>query len=86
VTATFSSSSLPPAASTALASRVAAPTAAALPQTWRSEAFAEDVFDVEQPLSPTPPPSLGVPAWLFRLAPVLVLMVGVAFAVVPPLA
>jgi hypothetical protein len=82
VAALFASASLPSAARPAVAPPATAATA--VPQTWRSEAFAEDIFDLEHPRPPAP--SLVASAWLFCLAPVLVLMLGVAFAVVPPLA
>jgi hypothetical protein len=63
------------------ASTSAAP--AALPMPLRSEAFAEDILEfVER--------DVDVPAerplrWLVNLAPLAVAVVGVAFAVVPPL-
>lgn len=57
--------------------------AAALPVTLRSEAFAEDILDLlevaevrtERPL-----------VWLASLTPVAVALIGLAFALVPPLA
>ena len=57
------------------------PTAAA---PLRSEAFAEDIFDfVERRLEPVAPRPLR---WLVNLAPLAVAILGLAFAVMPPLA
>ena len=51
-------------------------------QLYRSEAFAEDVLD----LVSTAPEALNVPPrWLVNAVPVAVALIGVAFAVVPPL-
>lgn len=56
---------------------------APLPVPLRSEAFAEDILEfVER----TPPLSERSVRWLVNLTPVAVALVGVAFAVVPPLA
>ena len=51
---------------------------------YRSEAFAEDVLDLVAAAPLIDPP--GAPArWLMRVLPVAVALLGVAFAVVPPL-
>lgn len=51
---------------------------------YRSEAFAEDVLDL---LAPEPEPVLSRPVnWLINALPLGVALLGVAFAVVPPLA
>ncbi|HET9976446.1 MAG TPA: hypothetical protein VFQ20_03340 [Burkholderiaceae bacterium] len=55
---------------------------ATLPAALRSEAFAEDVFEFVGRAEPVPEPALR---WLVNLAPLAVAVVGVAFAVVPPL-
>lgn len=54
----------------------------ALPVPLRSEAFAEDVLEFIERAEPVPEPALR---WLVKLAPLAVAVVGVAFAVVPPL-
>jgi hypothetical protein len=57
---------------------------APLPMPLRSEAFAEDILEfVEREVEAPTERSLH---WLVNLAPLAVAMVGVAFAVVPPLA
>lgn len=55
----------------------------ALPVPLRSEAFAEDVLEFIERAEPAPEPALR---WLVNLAPLAVAMIGVAFAIVPPLA
>jgi hypothetical protein len=55
----------------------------ALPVPLRSEAFAEDVLEFVERAQAVPEPKLR---WLVNLAPLAVAVVGVAFAVVPPLA
>ncbi len=56
---------------------------APLPVPLRSEAFAEDILEfVEQ----TPALSQRSLGWLVNGAPLAVALIGVAFAVVPPLA
>lgn len=56
---------------------------APLPVPLRSEAFTEDILEfVEAP----PALSERSVSWLVNLTPVAVALVGVAFAVVPPLA
>jgi hypothetical protein len=56
---------------------------AALPVTLRSEAFTEDILDlIEVAEVRTERPLL----WLVGLTPLAVALVGVAFALVPPLA
>jgi len=55
------------------------------PDLYRSEAFAEDLLD---PVGAAPASELpgGAPArWLINAVPVAVALLGVAFAVVPPL-
>ncbi len=51
---------------------------------YRSEAFAEDVFDLVAAA-----PEFEAPAapahWLVNLLPVAVALIGLAFAVIPPL-
>jgi hypothetical protein len=58
--------------------------AAAEPHFHRSEAFAEDVLDLVAAA-----PEFEVPAapvsWLVNALPVVVALIGVAFAVLPPL-
>ena len=55
---------------------------APLPVPLRSEAFTEDILEfVER----TPPLSERSVRWLVNLTPVAVALLGVAFAVVPPL-
>jgi hypothetical protein len=56
---------------------------AALPAPIRSEAFAEDLCEVEPLSAPPEPTSLR---WALTLVPLAVVVVGVAFAVMPPLA
>jgi hypothetical protein len=51
---------------------------------YRSEAFAEDVFDLVAS-APVVEPSAGRAHWLVNALPVAVALLGVAFAVVPPL-
>ena len=52
---------------------------------YRSEAFAEDVLDlVAQPPGLEAP--VGPPCWLVNALPVAVALLGIAFAVLPPLA
>lgn len=59
-------------------------TAATESYLYRSEAFAEDVFDfVSDP--PVIEPSPAGTHWLVNAVPVAVALLGVAFAVVPPL-
>jgi len=59
-------------------------TAAAESHLYRSEAFAEDVFELVAS-APVIEPT-GAPArWLVNAVPVAVALLGVAFAVVPPL-
>ena len=51
---------------------------------YRSEAFAEDVLDLVA-VAPIVEPT-GLPSrWLINAVPVAVALLGVAFAVVPPL-
>ncbi len=58
-------------------------TAAEFP-VYRSEAFAEDVLDLVA-ATPVVEPT-GMPArWLVNAVPVAVALLGVAFAVLPPL-
>jgi len=59
-------------------------TTAAQPPLYRSEAFAEDVLDLMAPV-PTIEPSGTWARWIVNAIPVAVALVGVAFAVVPPL-
>ena len=51
---------------------------------YRSEAFAEDVFDLVAS-APVVEPLGGRAHWLVNALPVAVALLGVAFAVVPPL-
>ena len=51
---------------------------------YRSEAFAEDVLDLVAQ-APDVEPTLGPSAWLVYALPVAVALLGVAFAVLPPL-
>ena len=53
-------------------------------QLYRSEAFAEDVLDLVA-AAPAVEPSDTVARWLVNAVPVAVALLGVAFAVVPPL-
>ena len=54
-------------------------------QLYRSEAFAEDVFDLVA-VAPVVEPPIDEPArWLINAVPVAVALLGVAFAIVPPL-
>ncbi len=56
---------------------------ASLPAPMRSEAFAEDLCEFEPlPSSPEPAPV----RWALALVPLAVVVVGLAFAVIPPLA
>lgn len=67
---------------TMTATTTAAP--ASLPMPLRSEAFTEDILEfVERDVDAPAERSLR---WLVNLAPLAVAMVGVAFAVVPPMA
>ena len=52
---------------------------------YRSEAFSEDVLDLVSvaPQVVEPPP--GAARWLVHAVPVAVALIGIAFAVVPPL-
>ncbi len=50
---------------------------------YRSEAFAEDVLDLVAG-APVGEPN-EAPRWLVNAVPVAVALIGVAFAVVPPL-
>jgi len=59
-----------------------AATPEALPIPLRSEAFAEDVLEFVERTQAVPEPALR---WLVNLAPLAVAVIGVAFAVVPPL-
>jgi hypothetical protein len=52
---------------------------------YRSEAFAEDVLDLVAAAPEFEAPSAPV-HWLVNALPVLVALLGVAFAVLPPLA
>jgi hypothetical protein len=55
------------------------------PDLYRSEAFAEDLLDLVAAAPAIEPPT-GAPArWLINAVPVAVALLGVAFAVVPPL-
>jgi hypothetical protein len=56
---------------------------APLPVPLRSEAFAEDILEFVEPAPVLSQRSLG---WLVNGAPLAVALLGVAFAVVPPLA
>ena len=56
---------------------------AALPVPLRSEAFTEDILEF---VEHTPPSSERSVRWLIHLTPLAVALLGVAFAVVPPLA
>jgi hypothetical protein len=58
-------------------------TAAEFP-VYRSEAFAEDVVDLVA-RAPVVEPLGGSARWLANALPVAVALLGVAFAVVPPL-
>jgi hypothetical protein len=58
------------------------PKLGALPTPLRSEAFAEDLLDFSEPAQSVADP---LPRWLVGLAPLAVAMMGVAFALVPPL-
>lgn len=51
---------------------------------YRSEAFAEDVLDLVAQAPDVEAPA-GPPAWLVNGLPVAVALLGVAFAVLPPL-
>jgi hypothetical protein len=52
---------------------------------YRSEAFAEDVLDLVS-AAPVIEPPVDLPIrWLVNAVPVAVALLGVAFAVVPPL-
>lgn len=55
----------------------------ALPLTLRSEAFVEDILEFVEPAQPLPGTSLR---YLVNVAPLAVALLGLAFAVVPPLA
>jgi hypothetical protein len=52
---------------------------------YRSEAFAEDVFDLVASAPVVEPEADGSAHWLVNAVPVAVALLGVAFAVVPPL-
>ena len=54
----------------------------ALPVLMRSEAFAEDVLEFVERAEPVREPASS---WWVTLTPLAVAMVGLAFAVVPPL-
>lgn len=56
---------------------------APLPVPLRSEAFAEDILEYIEQVPALPQRSLG---WLVNVAPLAVALLGLAFAVVPPLA
>lgn len=56
---------------------------ASLPMPLRSEAFVEDILEFVEPVPALPARPLG---WLVNIAPLAVALMGVAFAVVPPLA
>ena len=56
---------------------------APLPVPLRSEAFAEDILEFVEPAPALSQRSFG---WLVNVAPLAVALLGVAFAVVPPLA
>jgi hypothetical protein len=56
---------------------------APLPVPLRSEAFAEDILEF---VEHSPPLSERSVSWLVNLTPIAVALLGVAFAVVPPLA
>lgn len=60
------------------------PTAAAEPDLYRSEAFAEDVLDIVAPAPGVEAPTERA-CWLVHAVPVAVALIGVAFAVMPPL-
>jgi hypothetical protein len=51
---------------------------------YRSEAFAEDVFDLVG-AAPASESNDVPPRWIVHAVPVAVALIGVAFAVVPPL-
>ena len=53
-------------------------------QPYRSEAFAEDVLDLVAAAPEFEPPAASV-RWLVNGLPVAVALLGVAFAVIPPL-
>lgn len=58
------------------------------PDLYRSEAFAEDVLDLvaAAPVVEPQVESMNLPArWLINALPLAVALVGLAFAVVPPL-
>ena len=59
-------------------------TTAADSQLYRSEAFAEDVADLVA-AAPVIEPTAAPARWLVNAVPVAVALLGVAFAVVPPL-
>ena len=54
-------------------------------QLYRSEAFAEDVLDLVAQAPGFEAPA-GPPDWLIYALPLAVALLGVAFAVLPPLA
>ena len=56
---------------------------ASLPVPLRSEAFAEDILEFVERAQPLSERSVR---WVVNLTPVAVALLGVAFAVVPPLA
>jgi len=51
---------------------------------YRSEAFAEDVLDLVAQAPDIEAPA-GPPTWLVKALPLAVALLGVAFAVLPPL-
>ncbi len=55
-----------------------------MPVLLRSEAFAEDLLELAERAEHAAMPA-PVPHWLVNLAPLAVAMLGLAFAVVPPL-
>jgi len=52
---------------------------------YRSEAFCEDVLDLVSAVPQVVEPAPGAARWLVHAVPVAVALIGVAFAVVPPL-
>jgi hypothetical protein len=52
---------------------------------YRSEAFCEDVLDLVSAAPQVVEPAAGPARWLVHAVPVAVALVGLAFAVVPPL-
>jgi len=60
-------------------------TAAEFP-VYRSEAFAEDVLDLVAEMPVAEPSAVAPSRWWVSAVPIAVALLGLAFAVVPPLA